>query len=318
MILRPASLDELVDGLRQAHARRERLTAFDLASLNRVVDYAPEDMTVTVQSGLNLAVLQQQLAQRRQWLPIDPPHPERTSIGAILAANQSGPRRLGWGAVREHLIGIQVALADGRLIKAGGKVVKNVAGYDLAKLFVGSRGSLGVIVEATFKLRPLPEAEQFVQARCDTLDQATDLVQQVMASDLTPVVLDLHNLALPEVVPSPALSVIVGLAGTHREVEHQLQQARQLGLNEPGDLRHEAVFWRAARWDDTNRMSVLPSALPRALRALGNTAFVARAGNGLVFFRGAPVARTADVPQPLLQRLKDAYDPQHIFPDLPL
>jgi glycolate oxidase FAD binding subunit len=90
------------------------------------------------------------------------------SIAEILNSNASGPRRLGYGTIREHLLGITVAMADGRLIHSGGKVVKNVAGYDLCKLFVGSRGSLGVLVEATFKVGPLPEVERFVAARCDS------------------------------------------------------------------------------------------------------------------------------------------------------
>src|SRR5207248_4275632 len=112
----------------------------------------------------------------------------------MLNSNISGPRRFGYGSIREHLLGLKVVLADGRLIHCGGKVVKNVAGYDLCKLFVGSRGSLGVLLEATFKVRPLPEVEQFVGARCDSLSAAAALLEAVRDSELTPVVLDLHNL----------------------------------------------------------------------------------------------------------------------------
>ena len=373
MILQPASIDELVERLRHAHASRERVAAWDLRALDRIVEHAPEDMTVTVESGITLAALQGQLAHRRQWLPIDPPHADQTTIGSILAANASGPRRFGFGTVREHLIGIKVALADGTLIKAGGKVVKNVAGYDLCKLFIGSRGTLGVIVEATFKLRPLPEAEQFVQARCESLSQASALVQQVLASDLTPVVVDWHNLkhpepppcietdrgidvrpltrpagtlspsegeragvrgipsdsrpfpaaevlslALPDVVRSPALSVVVGFAGTQREVEAQVTQARMLGLNTPAGLEHETAFWASTKWDHCHHLSVLPEKLADRLGGLGDVAFIARAANGVAYYHGGEPSPKAEQPRHLWQRVKDAYDPRHILPDLPL
>jgi len=109
------------------------------------------------------------------------------------ADQASGPRRFGYGTIRDYLIGLKVVLADGTLISSGGKVVKNVAGYDLTKLFIGSHGSLGVIVEATFKLRPLPELEKFVQAKCDSLEKADAFIEAVLNSELTPIVVDLHN-----------------------------------------------------------------------------------------------------------------------------
>src|SRR5262249_53895914 len=153
MILRPSNKDELVQGLRavaQQSDGTERVERVDLRALDRLVEHTPEDLTVTVEAGLTLARLQEALARRGQWLAIDPPNPESLSIGALLSTNASGPRRFGFGTIREHLIGLQVALADGRLVRSGGKVVKNVAGYDLLKLFIGARDSLGFIVEATF------------------------------------------------------------------------------------------------------------------------------------------------------------------------
>ncbi len=125
----------------------------------RILDYHPEDMTVTAEAELLLSDLQSRLKENGQWLPIDPPFPERTTIGELISQNLSGPRRYAFGTIREHLLGLTVQLADGRVVKSGGKVVKNVAGYDLHKLFVGSRGTLGTIVQATFKVRPSPEKE---------------------------------------------------------------------------------------------------------------------------------------------------------------
>ncbi len=176
MILQPSSLKDLSRGLSHAGALGEKIERVELGALNRVVEHAPEDLTVTVETGLTLLALQTELGKRGQWLPIDPPRPERLTIRELLEENASGPRRFGWGTIRDYLIGIKVALADGRIVKSGGKVVKNVAGYDLAKVFIGSRGTLGVMAEATFKLRPWPEAEQFVQARCESLDEAARLI----------------------------------------------------------------------------------------------------------------------------------------------
>ncbi len=125
------------------------------ARLNQVLEHASGDMTATVQAGCTVADLQARLAQNGQRLAIDVLCPSRATIGGILATNDSGPLRHAYGSLRDCLIGITVVLADGTIARSGGKVVKNVAGYDLPKLFIGSMGTLGVIVEATFRLYPL-------------------------------------------------------------------------------------------------------------------------------------------------------------------
>src|SRR5205085_1278260 len=114
MTIQPSSLDDLRQFL--ARTRSEKVSGIDLRDLNRVVAHAPDDMTVTVEAGLALDQLQSELARRRQWLPIDPPNPERLTIGALLATNASGPRRFGYGTIRDYLIGIKVVLSDGRVI----------------------------------------------------------------------------------------------------------------------------------------------------------------------------------------------------------
>jgi FAD/FMN-containing dehydrogenase len=311
MVLRATSLNELTDTLASANSRGEKVTAFDLSALNRVLEHTPEDMTVTVEADIALATLQAQLAQRGQWLPIDPPDPQNKTLSEILNANLSGPRRCGCGTIRDYLIGLKVLLADGRVIKSGGKVVKNVAGYDLQKLFVGSRGSLGVIVEATFKLRPVAEAEQFVQAHCASLAQAGKLIETVMESEVTPVVLDLHNLSTRDL----PISTVLGFAGTREEVDWQLAKARELGFSEPTTLDYEMGFW--AESSPAPRLSVLPSRTIETIRGLGDVSFVARAGNGVIYYRGATPPAQAALPVNLLRRVKDAYDPKHTLPDLP-
>jgi glycolate oxidase FAD binding subunit len=121
-----------------------------------VVEHAAADMTVTVRAGTRVADLEQVLGSVGQRLPVDVPFPERATVGGMIAIAASGPLRLGHGTLRDYLIGITVIGADGRSIRAGGRVVKNVAGYDLMKLHAGARGTLGLVVEATFRLKPAP------------------------------------------------------------------------------------------------------------------------------------------------------------------
>ena len=129
-------------------------------AMDSVIEYEPADLVVTVQAGLRLADLQRRLAEHGQCLALDPPLPEQATIGGIIAANASGPLRLRHGTVRDVLIGVTVVNAAGAVTRGGGKVVKNVTGYDMCKLYTGSLGTLGVIVEASLKLAPLPAMER--------------------------------------------------------------------------------------------------------------------------------------------------------------
>jgi glycolate oxidase FAD binding subunit len=139
--------------------------------LDQVLEHAAGDLVVRVQGGARLADLQAALAPAGQWLALDPPEPGAT-VGGVVAANASGPRRLRYGTVRDLIIGVTVVLADGTVARAGGKVVKNVAGYDLAKLFCGSLGTLGLVAEAIFRLHPLPAAASVVTLEVDTPERA--------------------------------------------------------------------------------------------------------------------------------------------------
>ena len=126
--------------------------------LTGVIDHEPADLTVTVGAGMRIADVALALERAGQFLPLDPPHTAEATVGGVIAANSNGFWRARYGGVRDLLIGTRVALADGTVARAGGRVVKNVAGYDLDKLLVGSFGTLGVIVEATFKVLPVPPA----------------------------------------------------------------------------------------------------------------------------------------------------------------
>jgi glycolate oxidase FAD binding subunit len=152
--------------------------AVDMTGMNGVIDYPARDMTITVQAGITLAKLQETLAKEGQWLPVDVPHPEAATIGGAVALNVSGPRRLGYGTLRDYVIGINFITDDGREVKAGGRVVKNVAGYDLMKLQTGAVGTLGVITQLTLKVRPKPESSVLVTFGChwDELPATLDLL----------------------------------------------------------------------------------------------------------------------------------------------
>jgi glycolate oxidase FAD binding subunit len=140
------------------------MLGLSLARMRQVVAYEPEDMTVVAQAGLSLGELNRLIGQRRQRLPVDPPGPDLTTLGAMVGAAKAGPLRLSEGRVRDLLIGIEFVSHDGRVARGGGRVVKNVAGYDLMKVMTGSFGTLGIITETTFKVRPLPELEEVALA----------------------------------------------------------------------------------------------------------------------------------------------------------
>jgi glycolate oxidase FAD binding subunit len=312
MTFRPANRNELAAALRAANRGRSPVGIPDLRGFDRILEHTPEDMTVTVEAGVTLAALQTALAQRGQWLPVDPPQAGDLTIASLLSTNASGPRRYGFGTIRDHLIGLRVALADGRLVRSGGKVVKNVAGFDLLKLFVGARDTLGLIVEATFKLLPLPETERFVGATCPTHEACRQLMDAVLESELNPTVLDCHNLGLGE----EGAVVVLGFSGTREDVEWQASQAAALGFKESATLEHERAFWDQSS-PIVQRWSVLPSRLVEALRELRGVTFVARAGNGVIYHRGDPRAGSS-LPTTLLRRVKEIFDPNHILPDLPV
>ena len=201
-------------------------------ALNTLVDYQPADMTVKVGAGMSLAQLQAVLGENRQWLPLDPPCPERATVGGLIAANLNGPSRFSQGTVRDFLIGLRVVRSDGTLIKGGGQVVKNVAGYDLPKLYCGSFGTLGVIVEATFMIRPRPEAQTTLALTFSSAEKAGEAALKLTGSDIQPFFLELANFSP---VPSHPLSggplppgylLFVGFAGIQEEVDEQRSRLR--------------------------------------------------------------------------------------------
>ena len=191
-----------------------------------------------------------------QWLPLDPPAPGTATLGGVLAANAAGPRRQGYGTARDLVIGMRVVAADGQLIRAGGKVVKNVAGYDLVKLYIGSLGTLGIIVDATLKLRPRPEAEGACWATFASLDAAAGAAGILAGSELGPVVLTLLDARAAEAcgpvagLPAAAApAVLVAFDGLARAVawegEEAARRLRAAGARAVDDARRRRDGARA-------------------------------------------------------------------------
>jgi FAD/FMN-containing dehydrogenase len=200
-MVRPQSVDELVDVMRAGDAAgdvvrfrgaatkwtwggagAEPAAVVDLGALAGVVEHAAGDLVVTVGAGTPLGAVQDAVASAGQWLALDPPEADAT-VGGVVATAASGPHRLRYGTPRDLLIGITVVLADGTVARAGGKVVKNVAGYDLGKLFTGSFGTLGAIVECTFRLHPVAKARRVVAISDDA---PGDLLRALGRSPLEP------------------------------------------------------------------------------------------------------------------------------------
>ncbi len=165
----------------------------DLSRLSGVIEHAAGDLTVTVRAGTRLDDLQAELAKAGQFLAVDPPVPG--TVGGLIACGDSGPRRFRYGGVRDLLLGVSFVRADGTLARGGGKVVKNVAGYDLPKLFTGALGTLGVIVEATFRLYPLPSVSATAVVSGVSERAAADALSAIVTSSVTPTVLDYYAAA---------------------------------------------------------------------------------------------------------------------------
>jgi glycolate oxidase FAD binding subunit len=157
-----------------------------LERMSRIIEYSPPDLTVTVEAGLTLTEFNNAAKRERQWLPLDPPGFATASLGAIAACGSSGALRAGFGTPRDYVLGLKLAHVDGTQSKSGGRVVKNVAGYDMNKLYVGSFGTLGVLTELTFKLRPLPECIITLMVTSENRESLAHLAKRVLASELQP------------------------------------------------------------------------------------------------------------------------------------
>jgi glycolate oxidase FAD binding subunit len=243
----------------------------DLHRQNQVLEHAWGDMTATVQAGCTVAAFQQHLAAHGQRLALDPLFAERSTIGGMLATNESGAWRVRYGSLRDQVIGMTVALADGTLAKSGGKVVKNVAGYDLPKLMTGALGTLGVIVEATFRLYPLALDTRHLRVGFGDPIRANRALLGILDSVLAPAAIQLCLAA------NQPVQLDCFFEGLPAALDSQQQQLAQIvgALPLPGD----PAIWQAreALWSGSEpalvaKVAVLPADIARLAEILGRVA----------------------------------------------
>jgi glycolate oxidase FAD binding subunit len=283
--------------------------ALSLAGLKKVVDYPARDMTVTVEAGLTMRELNKLLATERQMLPFDVPQASQATIGGIVATNFTGPRRYGLGTIRDYVIGISAIDGRGMPFKAGGRVVKNVAGYDFCKLLTGSLGTLGVITQVTFKLKPLPEQSALMACMLSDLPKVERVLAAVVESATTPVAVELlcgpawdsesALSSLQDDRPQDRYYLVIGLEGTATEVEWMTGQLhrewRELGVDgisigNAADLWQKLIEFPAAEAAPlVLKASAAPSgvtALVEAIRGIDPACSIqSHAGNGVIIAR---------------------------------
>ena len=229
-----------------------------LDRLGRVLDHQAHDMTVTLEAGCPLSLVADTLARAGQWLPLDPPRPATTTVGGLLAANLAGPLRTSQGRARDLLLGIRVVGSDGCVVVGGGRVVKNVAGYDLPKMHVGALGTLGVIVEATFKIRPRPEREEAVVVACPTASAAADAGLAILDGGVPPLWLEVTGPGELAEGPGCGAAAVVGLGGLVEEVDAGRELVREVASRR--GLRTTIVSDGAALRGRLADFSVAPAA----------------------------------------------------------
>lgn len=229
------------------------------ARLNRVLEYQWADLTVTVQAGCTIAALQSTLAERGQRVAFDPLWPETATVGGVLSTNDSGALRLGFGGLRDLIIGVTLCLSDGTIAKSGGKVVKNVAGYDLPKLATGALGTLGVITQAVFRLHPIAQCAKTLSVVFATPEDVWKLMEATAQSKLTPAALQIR-------IGSQSVTKLeVLFEGTSAGVALQEERFRRL-MTEAPVQEEQATAWKAREdlWESSGdsaiaKLSVLPS-----------------------------------------------------------
>jgi glycolate oxidase FAD binding subunit len=266
--------------------------------LNRVIEHAVGDLTVTVEAGVKLADLQNLLRQENQFLPLDPAYAHQATLGGIIATADSGSWRHRYGGVRDMLLGISFVRSDGQLAKAGGRVVKNVAGYDLMKLFTGSYGTLGVLTEFTFRVYPIPEASGTLVLTGEAQAIAS-VTKTLLASALTPTAADLlSSVLVKQLGLSQGIGLMVRFQSVRESVQEQssrlLEVGQNLGLQGTVYTEAEEVtlwqslsekIWKASQEPAiTCKIGVLPTAAVTTLTKLD--ALTSSTGLGLIHGSG--------------------------------
>jgi glycolate dehydrogenase FAD-binding subunit len=243
--------------------------AISTARFNRILDYAPSDMTVTAGAGVSIAQLQSTLATHGQRLALDPLWPQRATVGGVIAANDSGALRVRYGGVRDLMIGATAVLADGTIAASGGKVVKNVAGYDLPKLMAGALGTLGILTRAVFRLHPLPESSQTLTWTFADCEPAKNFILAIADSQTVPSGVQMRTGGFPSGADESTY-VDVRIDGIAAGIEAQMRTVRELARDvRPTEPEADPWPMREQLWSATSeagsscilKLSVLPAQL---------------------------------------------------------
>jgi glycolate oxidase FAD binding subunit len=336
-VVTPGNVEELQATLRIAAERRAALAAWgggtqqligapptrlDLVvrttRLNRVLAHTPDDLTISVEAGMTFGALRSYLAQHGQMLALDPPLPDRATIGGLIATATDGPRRLGYGTLRDVLIGIAVVEVGGRLSRGGGMVVKNVSGFDMMKLYLGSFGTLAVIASANFKLLPQPRAAGTILCRFNDPKPAFAALDELDGTQLAPVAAEyLNRNALAAVGQSGVCAMALMAEGLPQAVERQMNDMsaimRRHGAQSVERLHggEAEALWSAiadlpqtatlAADEAVVKLSVLPTDVASAIaqceasaaRVGASVAISARALSGVLYARVRSVTAAA-------------------------
>jgi glycolate oxidase FAD binding subunit len=256
MTIVPASAEELAEHLGEAARRNRRVTVCGnstkermggptapadvvicTSALNQVLEYNPRDLTVSVGAGISYCELTRVLAENRQMIPLDPPFSERATMGGVVATNTSGPRRRLYGSVRDMVIGMTFATLEGKLIKTGGMVVKNVAGLDMGKLMIGSFGTLAVMVSLNFRLHPIPAGTRTFIQDFDKISDAMAARDGVLKSRLQPAAIDVAK-------SHDGYRLAIQAGGSPSVLD---RYSRELSLARVLENAEEEAFWRDIR-----------------------------------------------------------------------
>ncbi|HWB96670.1 MAG TPA: FAD-binding oxidoreductase [Bryobacteraceae bacterium] len=260
---------------------------------NRVVQYEPQDLTISVEAGLSWCELTRMLAANSQMIPLDPPFSDTATVGGVVAANCSGPRRRLYGTARDVVIGVRFATLEGKLVQSGGMVVKNVAGLDMGKLLIGSFGTLAAIAVVNFKLMPRPTHERTFLLPFDTAAEAMGVRQAIQKSVMQPEALDVLNPAAAAMAGRDGWLLALQVGGNGPAIERYTREVAAWGSGATLDGPEESAFWRniqdfVPRFLDTHpegavgRVSCTLKEVPGVMDST-TAPLVARAGSGVVY-----------------------------------
>lgn len=295
--------------------------------LTRLLEHEAPDLTCHVEAGITLADLQALLAKQGQRLALDPPEATQTTLGGILATNASGPKRFRYGTARDLVIGLHVIQANGEIARSGGRVVKNVAGYDLNKLYTGSLGTLGMIAKANFKLHPIPVAERTLLLTYTNAEEAMRTTIAITGSQLSPSAIELIDAEAAndmtdffgQDLPGKGYTLAVNFEGSRATINRQIDELRLLARKYnallDNDLEGDTQehFWQAIREHMqgtlTCKVAILVSQIAPYLQRVAQicrrhdleASTIAHAGNGILYIE----LRPGDAEQRLIEAIAD-------------